>query len=379
MRYSPRARWGFPHIMRLIYLLEKYPYIPLPGLPRVDLPMYKVAFFGSDLFSLASFRSLLNLKHAHPHLIDDISLVTRKLKASGRGMKNIVVPPIAEHAQNNNIAWLQVDSAQDFEQLDREKYNLAVAVSYGNLIPASFLQSLRFGGLNVHPSLLPRYRGASPLQYAIMNRDAFTGVSVQTLHPTKFDHGEVLWRSQPYSLEHKRVTLPELSHDLSLLGAQGLCEVIENHLAPVEGPTYDVKSSKAPVTNPKMCKIDFAASAAQNDAKGRALLKLFFEQKVEQKQLKRGKKPKGLPQLRVNLADFEPVDHLLDSQSSTEETPEVGAVCEGVSAAGEPLLALKVSDGFIGVKTVTVQGFKAEPARSYFENKEKRKLCEVIV
>lgn len=341
--------------------------------------MYKVAFFGSDLFSLASFRSLLNLKHAQPNLIDDISLVTRKLKVSGRGMKNIVVPPIAEHAQSHNVAWHQVDSAQDFEALNREKFNLAVAVSYGNLIPASFLQSLSFGGLNVHPSILPRYRGASPLQYAIMNRDAFTGVSVQTLHPTKFDHGEVLWRSQPYDLENKHITLPELSHDLGLVGAQGLCEVIENHLAPVAGPTYDVKPSKAPVTNPKMCKIDFRASAAQTDAKGRALMKLFFEQKVEQKQLKRGKKPKGLPQLRVNLTDLEPVDHLADPQLNSAENSKVGSVCEGVSPNGEPLLALRVSDGFIGAKTVTVQGFKAEPASSYFENKEKRKLCEVIV
>ena len=91
---------------------------------------------------------------------------------------------------------MRADTSQEITQLSEQYlFNLVIAVSYGRLIPSTFIQHCKYGGLNVHPSLLPKYSGSSPLQYALLNDDKFTGCTVQTLHPTKFDHGDIIIQS----------------------------------------------------------------------------------------------------------------------------------------------------------------------------------------
>lgn len=343
--------------------------------------MLKIAYFGSDLFSLVSFSEILKLRDAKPHLISDLKLITRQLKVSGRGMKNIIKPRIVEYAEARGIAWHQVESPGEFSELSGD-CNLAVAVSYGMLIPASFLADLTFGGLNVHPSLLPQYRGASPLQYAILDQCRYSGVSVQTLHPTKFDHGKVLWQSNPVELKDRETRL-SLSEKLAKLGARGLVSTLERAALPefvgfdsVDGCTLHAKPSLAPIIDRSMHKIDFAMSAKAVDARGRALEKLFFEQNVEQKRPKRGK-PKGLPVLRVNLSDFRSVN---SAKIDSSHLPGfIGDLCLGESPEGIPLLCLKLKDGFLGAAEVTVQGFKTESASAYFAARDSRRLKEVHV
>jgi methionyl-tRNA formyltransferase len=72
------------------------------------------------------------------------------------------------------------------------EFNLAVVVSFGYFLPVSILRRFKLGTLNVHPSLLPKYRGSSPIQYSILNRDKSTGISIIDLNPDKFDAGKVL-------------------------------------------------------------------------------------------------------------------------------------------------------------------------------------------
>ncbi|EPS41996.1 hypothetical protein H072_4045 [Dactylellina haptotyla CBS 200.50] len=74
---------------------------------------------------------------------------------------------------------------------------LIVAVSFGLFIPGRLIREARYGGLNVHPSFLPKYWGASPIQHAILNGDETTGVVIQTLDPQKFDNGRILAMSDP--------------------------------------------------------------------------------------------------------------------------------------------------------------------------------------
>ncbi|KAI5965823.1 FMT1 [Candida pseudojiufengensis] len=156
----------------------------------------KIAFFGSDKFSVASLRKLLDLKSSTNEVIEDIKVITRTIKPTGRYMKKYEELPISKYALENKIPVLRADSSQDIlKLLDNNTFNLTIAVSFGKLIPSKFLESCTYGGLNVHPSLLPKYSGSSPIQHAIMNDDQTTGVTVQTLHPTKFDHGRIISQS----------------------------------------------------------------------------------------------------------------------------------------------------------------------------------------
>lgn len=151
----------------------------------------RIAYFGGDGFSVRCLTRAMAAIRA----IGSIDVVTRSLKPSGRGLR-IKDVPLAEFAVRHGIKVLRADTNSEINEIATlHDYDLAVTVSYGNLIPQTFLERVRYGGINVHPSLLPRYSGSSPIQYTLMNDDPFTGVTVQTLHPTKFDRGEILVQS----------------------------------------------------------------------------------------------------------------------------------------------------------------------------------------
>ena len=70
-------------------------------------------------------------------------------------------------------------------------FDLGVVVSFGHKIPVELIQSLKYGAINMHPSLLPKYRGAAPIHHALLNNDKETGVSIIQVHPTKMDFGKI--------------------------------------------------------------------------------------------------------------------------------------------------------------------------------------------
>ena len=83
--------------------------------------------------------------------------------------------------------------------LQREEYQTGVIASFGHMIPGKIIDAFPNGMLVMHPSLLPKYRGSCPIQYAILNQDAHTGVSIVECSKDKFDAGNILYRtSEPY-------------------------------------------------------------------------------------------------------------------------------------------------------------------------------------
>lgn len=164
------------------------------------LPL-RIAFFGSDAFSVASLARLQALKQKNPGVISQLDVVTRSIKPTGRNLKNFVDVPVGAFATAQNLHVWRADSGADILGISHQ-YDLAVAVSYGRLIPGEFLSKLTFGGINVHPSLLPTYSGSSPIQYALMDDAKVTGVTVQTLHPTKFDRGSIIKQSSPIHINN---------------------------------------------------------------------------------------------------------------------------------------------------------------------------------
>ncbi|GAV55778.1 hypothetical protein ZYGR_0AY01710 [Zygosaccharomyces rouxii] len=162
-----------------------------------------VLYFGSDEFSIHSLRALNELKGQS---VDKLQLVTRPPKWCGRSKSVRKDVPIVNAASQMGLPPVRhCDSREDMLQLidlvKSHKINMIVAVSFGKLIPAQLLEQVPYS-LNVHPSLLPRYKGASPIQYTLLNQDEYAGVTIQTLHPHKFDHGSIIAQTTPLKVQN---------------------------------------------------------------------------------------------------------------------------------------------------------------------------------
>ncbi|KAI8934377.1 hypothetical protein NX059_009113 [Plenodomus lindquistii] len=156
----------------------------------------KILFCGSDHFSITSLRALVAAKRENPSLIDRIHVVHRPAKPTGRGLKELRQVPIQQAAEKElDLPTSAIDTFTGWTP--PTPFDLIIAVSFGLKVPPRLLSAAKFGGLNVHPSLLPDLKGPAPIQHAILKRRRQIGVSVQTLHPDHFDHGVVLAQT-PY-------------------------------------------------------------------------------------------------------------------------------------------------------------------------------------
>jgi methionyl-tRNA formyltransferase len=172
----------------------------------------RVAFFGSPEFALPVLSAIL--EH-----FEVVLVVTQPDKPSGRGMK-LTPPAVAVKALELGLALAQpakLKNNLEFAQTLRDSgADVAVTCAYGKILPASLLEIPKFGFLNVHTSLLPKYRGAAPIQWAVINGDSETGVTVMQTDPG-MDTGAILMQeSIPISPNE---TVLELAPRLSSLGA----------------------------------------------------------------------------------------------------------------------------------------------------------------
>jgi methionyl-tRNA formyltransferase len=175
---------------------------------------------GTPSIALPSFKKLLENRH-------EIKLViSQPDKPMGRGMK-LVPTPIKEIALKNNIPVYQpVKIKEDIEALEKIKKvnpDLIVVVAYGQIIPASIIYYPPFGAINVHFSLLPKYRGAAPVQWAILNGESRTGVTIFQLNE-KMDEGDILRQKEVEILPHEKAS--HLENRLAEIGAELLIETI---------------------------------------------------------------------------------------------------------------------------------------------------------
>jgi methionyl-tRNA formyltransferase len=141
--------------------------------------------------------------------------------------------------------------------------NLIIAVSFGLLVPRRILGLAKHGGINVHPSLLPDLRGAAPIEHALLKQRDCTGVSVQTLHPTQFDHGVVVAPSPPPGLRNTRDSrFADLHDELAAAGAEMLVDVLKTrkYVAPHrDAGWYAGPVDLAPKISPQDRFVDFGA------------------------------------------------------------------------------------------------------------------------
>jgi methionyl-tRNA formyltransferase len=179
------------------------------------------------------------------------AVVTQPDKPKGRELK-LTLSPVKNLAEKLNLPVLQPLKARDekfISELRELKPDLIVVVAYGQILPQSILDLPKFGCLNVHTSLLPKYRGASPIQSAILNGETETGVTIMKMD-AGLDTGEIISQARTPILPTDD---SQILHDrLAQRGAELLVETIPDYVAgkitpqpqPIEGASYAAKIKK---------------------------------------------------------------------------------------------------------------------------------------
>ena len=181
----------------------------------------KIVFMGTPKFSVPTLEALIKNKFSI------LTVYTQPPKKSKRGQK-INLSPIEEYCKKNKISFRNpeiLDTKEELKIFKELSANLIVVVAYGKIIPKDFLNIPKFGFINIHASLLPRWRGAAPIQRAIMNGDKKIGVSIMKIEE-KLDSGPVL-ASREFDLD-KTENHGEVEKKLSLEGADLLIQCLSS-------------------------------------------------------------------------------------------------------------------------------------------------------
>ncbi|KAF2490704.1 Formyltransferase [Lophium mytilinum] len=193
----------------------------------------RILFCGSDDFSISSLRAVHNEHLKDPGAIASIDVVHRPGKRTGRGLKELREVPIKKVAQELKLPTHEIDTFTGWTppSPQNEPINLVIAVSFGKLVPPRIINGAKYGGLNVHPSLLPDFRGPAPIHHTLLHARPTTGITLQTLHPAHFDAGLILAQTPAPGLRipHGADCSPaQLTAFLAPLGGEMLVDVLRH-------------------------------------------------------------------------------------------------------------------------------------------------------
>ncbi len=184
-----------------------------------------IIFMGTPDFAVQILSKIHNSKHKILHVY------TQSPKKKNRGQKTNI-SPVHEYCKKNQINVRhpeELDSNQELDFFTEKKIDVVVVVAYGKILPAKLLNLKNINFLNVHASLLPKWRGAAPIQRSIMNLDKETGVSIMKIIP-KLDAGPIMIKSKVKIT--KDTNSEVLSKELSSLGAKLILDgldLVENN------------------------------------------------------------------------------------------------------------------------------------------------------
>ena len=181
---------------------------------------FKILFMGTPEFSVPILKSIFESKHKV------VEVYTQPPKKKNRGQKTLN-SPIHEYAKKLKISVrnpISLNQKEEIEYIKNLKPDIVVVVAYGKILPSSLLNLKDILFINIHASLLPRWRGAAPIQRAIMNMDSETGISIMKIEP-KLDSGPVMLQSKIKI--HPNFNYEELSKEMSKRGAKLILEALE--------------------------------------------------------------------------------------------------------------------------------------------------------
>ena len=219
--------------------------------------MLRVVFMGTPDFAEESLKAVYEAGYKIEAVVTNVD------KPKGRGMK-LIPSPVKQFAESKGLKVLQPikvkNNVEFLEEIRNINPDVICVVAYGKILPKDLLDIPKYGCVNVHGSLLPKYRGAAPIQWAVLNGDKTTGITTMYMNEG-MDTGDMILKEEVEIGEEE--TTGELWNRLSQVGAKLLVEtlkLIESENAPREkqGENYTL----APMLNKEMAKIDWENKSA---------------------------------------------------------------------------------------------------------------------
>ncbi|MBR5543580.1 MAG: methionyl-tRNA formyltransferase [Oscillospiraceae bacterium] len=216
----------------------------------------KILYMGTPDFAVLPLQKLMEAGH------EIVGVVTREDKPKGRGMK-VIMTPVKEFAITRGVpvfqpTTLKNDAISDI--LSELKPDIIVVVAYGKILPKYVLDFPEYGCVNLHGSLLPKYRGSAPVQHAVLNGDKLSGVTTMLMNEG-LDTGDILFKAEVVIDEDD--TSESLFDKLSVVGAELLVDTVkaisEGNVCPV--PQNDDEATYAPPILKENAKVSWAETS----------------------------------------------------------------------------------------------------------------------
>ena len=219
----------------------------------------RIVFMGTPAFAVASLEALIGAGH------EVVGAFSQPDRPVGRHHDKLQPTPVKEHAQAHGIPVFQPEKLRDgaalaiLKELDPE---LIVVAAYGRILPDSILALPSKGCINVHSSLLPKYRGAAPINWAILNGDDVTGVTIMHM-AAELDAGDII--AQEATFISPIETAEELYNRLAVLGGEVLVKAVAEIEAGTAAriPQDPEKVTLAPMLSKAMSPVDWSRSAQE--------------------------------------------------------------------------------------------------------------------
>jgi methionyl-tRNA formyltransferase len=231
---------------------------------KIQNSKFKIVFMGTPEFGAVILEGLLKGGY------EPVLVVTETDKPVGR--KQIITPPpVKIAAEKFNISIEQPEEIKNLKlKIKNLKPDLGIAAAYGKIIPKDILDIPKYGFINIHPSLLPKYRGPSPIQAAILNGDKETGVSIILMNE-KMDSGDIISNSK-FKIQNSNLTCTELHNKLAESGTELLLETIpkwiKGEIKPV--PQDESKATYTKILTKEDGRIDWKKTAEELERRVRA-------------------------------------------------------------------------------------------------------------
>ena len=219
----------------------------------------KAIFMGTPEIAAIILKSVLESKH------EIVAVVTQPDKPKGRSQGKLAFPPVKELALEHNIPVFQPQKVREeafLEEIKKLNPDIILVAAYGKLLPKALLELPRFGCINVHASLLPKYRGASPIQWAVLNGEAKSGVTIMYMTEA-LDAGDIIL-TEEVELS-KEETAGSLHDKLAQIGGPLLLsamEAIETGKA-TRIPQNEEEATHVTMLDKAMGNLDFSKSAVE--------------------------------------------------------------------------------------------------------------------
>jgi len=216
----------------------------------------RLVFMGTPQFAVPTLGGLLSSSH------ELVAVVTQPDKPSGRG-ERVSASPVKELAQKHRVSVFQPDKLKgEAATFNGLKPDAIIVVAYGKILPPWLFNMPQYGAINLHASLLPKYRGAAPINWAVANGESVTGVTTMKID-SGLDTGDILLQ-QEIPIEPKD-TAETLAPRMATIGAGLMSDTLHGLRAGTVHPTpqHNSKASLAPILKKEDGEIDFHRSAEE--------------------------------------------------------------------------------------------------------------------